>query len=116
MQNHCFAIKLRAHGGGGGIRTLEELAPLTVFKTVPFNHSGTPPRNRLTMPSLYYKVYKLILNIYYFLYLIFIDHLGNPFICKHDISNITISKSPLNHNGTPKLSIYLDNEINRIPY
>ena len=30
-------------GGGGGIRTLEGLATLTVFETVPFNHSGTPP-------------------------------------------------------------------------
>ena len=29
--------------GGGEIRTHEELSPLTVFKTVPFNHSGTPP-------------------------------------------------------------------------
>lgn len=29
--------------GGGGIRTPETVAGLTVFKTVPFNHSGTPP-------------------------------------------------------------------------
>ena len=31
-------------GGGGGILTHERLAPLTVFKTVPINHSGTPPK------------------------------------------------------------------------
>ena len=30
-------------GGGGGIRTHERLAPLTVFKTVAFNRSATPP-------------------------------------------------------------------------
>src|SRR5947208_2983323 len=29
--------------GGGGIRTHGTLAGTTVFKTVPFNHSGTPP-------------------------------------------------------------------------
>jgi hypothetical protein len=31
-------------GGGGGIRTHERLAPLTVFKTVAFDRSATPPR------------------------------------------------------------------------
>ena len=30
-------------GGGGGIRTLEGFNTLLVFKTSPFNHSGTPP-------------------------------------------------------------------------
>src|SRR5450755_801233 len=30
-------------GGGGEIRTHERLAPLTVFKTVAFNRSATPP-------------------------------------------------------------------------
>ena len=30
-------------GGGGEIRTHETLSSLTVFKTVPFNRSGTPP-------------------------------------------------------------------------
>jgi hypothetical protein len=30
-------------GGGGGIRTHETLAGLTVFKTARFNHSLTPP-------------------------------------------------------------------------
>src|SRR6516162_5246180 len=30
-------------GGGGGIRTPETLTGLTVFKTVAFNHSATPP-------------------------------------------------------------------------
>ncbi len=29
--------------GGGGIRTLETLAGLTVFKTVLFDRSSTPP-------------------------------------------------------------------------
>lgn len=33
-----------ATGGGGRIRTHERLAPLTVFKTVAFNRSATPPR------------------------------------------------------------------------
>ena len=42
-------VKLGFHpvlrdGGETGIRTLEELAPLTVFKTVPFNRSGISPR------------------------------------------------------------------------
>ena len=30
-------------GGGGEIRTHERLSPLTVFKTVAFNRSATPP-------------------------------------------------------------------------
>ena len=30
-------------GGGAGIRTLGGVTPTTVFETVPFNHSGTPP-------------------------------------------------------------------------
>src|SRR4051794_31163338 len=30
--------------GGGGIRTHGWLAPSTVFKTVPIDHSGTPPQ------------------------------------------------------------------------
>ena len=29
--------------GGRGIRTLEKLSPLTVFKTAAFNHSAIPP-------------------------------------------------------------------------
>src|SRR3546814_8372097 len=33
-------------GGGGGIRTLGTLARTTVFETVPFNHSGTPPQKQ----------------------------------------------------------------------
>jgi hypothetical protein len=33
----------RLAGGGGGIRTPETLAGLTVFKTGAFNHSATPP-------------------------------------------------------------------------
>ena len=31
-------------GGGGGIRTPETLSSLTVFKTVAFSHSATPPQ------------------------------------------------------------------------
>jgi hypothetical protein len=31
-------------GGEGGIRTLEGIAPLTVFETAPFDHSGTSPK------------------------------------------------------------------------
>jgi hypothetical protein len=30
-------------GGGGEIRTHDRVSPMTVFKTVPFNRSGTPP-------------------------------------------------------------------------
>ena len=30
-------------GGEGGIRTLDTLARITVFETVPFGHSGTSP-------------------------------------------------------------------------
>src|SRR5215469_4780638 len=33
----------RYSNGGGGIRTPETLTGLTVFKTVAFNHSATPP-------------------------------------------------------------------------
>ena len=32
------------YGGGGGIRTLEGLSPLPVFKTGAFNRSATPPQ------------------------------------------------------------------------
>ena len=30
-------------GGGGGIRTHDTVSGMTVFKTVAFNHSATPP-------------------------------------------------------------------------
>ena len=30
-------------GGGAGIRTLGGVTPTTVFETVPFDRSGTPP-------------------------------------------------------------------------
>jgi hypothetical protein len=33
----------RLNGGGGGIRTLEALSSLAVFKTAAFNRSATPP-------------------------------------------------------------------------
>ena len=36
-------ININAHGGGGGIRTLDRLAPITVFETAAFDHSATPP-------------------------------------------------------------------------
>jgi hypothetical protein len=35
-------------GGGGGIRTHETLSGLTVFKTVAFNRSATPPTLKLS--------------------------------------------------------------------
>ena len=35
---------LSQNSGGGGIRTHEALARPTVFKTAPFDRSGTPPR------------------------------------------------------------------------
>ena len=34
--------------GGGGIRTHEALARPTVFKTAPFDRSGTPPGRIVT--------------------------------------------------------------------
>ena len=34
----------REKNGGGGIRTPETVSRLTVFKTVAFSHSATPPR------------------------------------------------------------------------
>ena len=34
--------------GGGGIRTHEALARPTVFKTAPFDRSGTPPERIVT--------------------------------------------------------------------
>ena len=55
LESACFAgisLSSRARkcisvmcfrNGGGGIRTHEALARLTVFKTVPFDRSGTPP-------------------------------------------------------------------------
>lgn len=36
-------VRTWTSGGGGGIRTHEELSPLAVFKTAAFNHSATPP-------------------------------------------------------------------------
>ena len=36
-----------ASGGGGGIRTLDGVTPITIFETVPFNRSGTPPKRLL---------------------------------------------------------------------
>src|SRR5262249_30993120 len=40
-----FGTRTKAdwRNGGGGIRTHGWLAPSTVFKTVPIDHSGTPP-------------------------------------------------------------------------
>ncbi len=36
-------LVLARFGGERGIRTLEELSPLTVFKTAAFNHSAISP-------------------------------------------------------------------------
>ena len=36
----------KRNGGGGGIRTLEGLSPLPVFKTGAFNRSATPPQKK----------------------------------------------------------------------
>ena len=41
--NHLGISPNAKYGGGGGIRTPETFAGLTVFKTVPFDRSGTPP-------------------------------------------------------------------------
>lgn len=38
-------------GGEGEIRTREPLSRLTVFKTVPFNHSGTSPLKLIKLAS-----------------------------------------------------------------
>ena len=38
--------------GGGGIRTHGRLSPTTVFKTVPIDHSGTPPIGLTYCPPL----------------------------------------------------------------
>ena len=42
----CNPCKSRGIGGWGGIRTLETLARLPVFKTGAFNHSATHPSKR----------------------------------------------------------------------
>src|SRR5262249_50719785 len=41
----CEARRAKQDGGEGGIRTHGELAPTTVFETVPIDHSGTSPRS-----------------------------------------------------------------------
>ena len=41
-------------GGEGGIRTLEELAPLTVFKTVAINRARPPLHGKSSGPVLYH--------------------------------------------------------------
>ena len=43
FNNNLYKILANNYGGERGIRTLEGLAPLTVFETAPFNHSGTSP-------------------------------------------------------------------------
>src|SRR5205823_12185090 len=40
----CPKASLSSRGGGGGIRTHGRREPPTIFKTVPFDRSGTPPR------------------------------------------------------------------------
>ena len=44
-----FAISRK--NGGGGIRTHGRLSPTTVFKTVPIDHSGTPPDRNADRPT-----------------------------------------------------------------
>ena len=44
--NHRIEIRAKLvpkTGGGSGIRTHDEVAPITVFKTVAFVHSAIPP-------------------------------------------------------------------------
>ena len=36
------------YGGGGEIRTHGRVAPTTIFKTVAFNRSATPPSQKVT--------------------------------------------------------------------
>ena len=43
-----YASVMRFRNGGGGIRTHEALARPTVFKTAPFDRSGTPPQRIVT--------------------------------------------------------------------
>ena len=45
---NCFYLKVKTlkclNGSGeGGIRTLDRVAPITVFETAAFNHSATSP-------------------------------------------------------------------------
>lgn len=41
----AFGNRLKQLSGGeGGIRTLDRLAPITVFETAAFDHSATSPR------------------------------------------------------------------------
>ena len=47
-------LHLAESGGEGGIRTLEGLAPLAVFKTAAFNRSATSPRNEIEHLIEYY--------------------------------------------------------------
>ncbi len=39
-----FRSRDRKTGGGGGIRTHGRVTPTTIFKTVAFNRSATPPQ------------------------------------------------------------------------
>ena len=47
-KEHPERENVRLVGGGGGIRTHETLSGLTVFKTVAFNRSATPPTLKLS--------------------------------------------------------------------
>lgn len=38
---------MQVSGGGGGIRTHDELAPIPVFETGAFDHSATPPLGKV---------------------------------------------------------------------
>ena len=39
-------VVVKVSGGGGGIRTLDGLSPMPVFKTGAFNRSATPPDSK----------------------------------------------------------------------
>ena len=44
--------RITLDGGGAGIRTLGRVAPTTIFETVPFDRSGTPPFKSFCVPFL----------------------------------------------------------------
>src|SRR3989344_3257326 len=46
-------IRTHENSGGGRIRTFEAITGLLVFKTSPFNRSGTPPLFSSVFPALY---------------------------------------------------------------
>ena len=51
------------NGGGTGIRTLDGLAPMPVFKTGAFNRSAIPPNKRLRFKKLAGKLINPFLSV-----------------------------------------------------